>query len=230
MESDIVRSCLIFDELFSEEKLKSSVVVNFKHKDTQDDLFKKKPESESTTLCICGNIFASKSKFDIHFASVHSHISSEQEYELIKDKTIIPISKLSCCVCDEKFSSEECRIDHIKSVHEDIELENCDSCKAAFLNTEELAKHKLFDHRYCMVCKMSFSKYPKKHFLNVHDGKMPTNRCHLCKDIFFDVDTYKEHAKLNHSFQCGHCNARFVKNEQMWRHSAQIHYNMVGNR
>ena len=104
MESNIVRSCLIFDELFSEEKLRSSV-VNFKHKETQDDLFKKKPVSESTTLCICGNIFASKSKFDIHFASVHSQISSEQEYELIKDKAIIPINELSCDVCDEKLKS-----------------------------------------------------------------------------------------------------------------------------
>ena len=121
---------------------------------------------------IWGNLFY----IHLYFASAHSHI---------------PTPTLSCGVCNEKFRTEESRIDHLSTVHENINLEKCEFCENAFLNTSALANHQLSEHKHCMSCNKTFSNRFKQHFQLVHEGKIPTNRCPLCKDVFFDAELFK---------------------------------------
>ena len=143
------------------------------------------------------------------------------------------VGELSIChICDEEFSSQIARSEHMNRRHP-----MCNMCNDRFNTVDKLKRHFEIFHPpnvhalKCPTCEADFSDI---NTLIRHTDEHP--QCEICMDRFLDVPSLGKHRKVHEKLpvskkrkfddfgvMCGLCNRRFKNAKEFERHAKRKH-------
>ncbi|XP_063391372.1 gastrula zinc finger protein XlCGF57.1-like [Cydia fagiglandana] len=193
------------------------------------------------TCAKCGSEFTTIEEFKTHSMTYHECCNAFKCTDcntniLRLDKFILHVKrhrkhlKLSCYICNTKFSSGN-KVTLHKKVHSILE-NVCSGCNSEFQNVDDLNQHiKLYyknragstiavmdtsDGLTCVICKKTFkNKGSLNGHLLVHTQKSPKKRAHICDRCgkgFYNKSDLAAHVASHEEarpFQCEICKADF---------------------
>ena len=120
-----------------------------------------------------------------------------------------------CEICDNNFSTNMSKTQHIKNVHGKLKKFSCNVCKKHFGKKETLSFYIRNYHQEgprnfkCVFCEKSYTQSGnlKTHIKTVHEGQR-NYKCDLCEKCFTESGTLKIHKEVHerqNNYRCDTC-------------------------
>ncbi|XP_052873737.1 zinc finger and BTB domain-containing protein 41 [Anopheles cruzii] len=169
----------------------------------------KKKNNHNLFVCeFCGVQLTRRATYDVHLER-HSGMT-----------------QLTCRYCSSSFHTQTERNNHERSIHLNLDREQCDQCAACFSSKKLLQQH-LFSHgserKYqCDQCERAFktANHRYRHVKMVHEGTRLS--CEYCGKQYGRKDRMRLHIEKKHMIQtyfvCDICVRSFETDEALQEH------------
>ena len=134
-----------------------------------------------------------------------------------------------CDKCERRFLSKGQLTEHIRSVHEKIDV-TCPECPMTFKTQHEVYKHKKLSHSTderlgCKYCGKRFSSMAnaRTHEM-VHEN--PKFQCRFCSKLLKKERSLIAHERIHtgeKTFSCKMCSAAFTSSHGLRQHEQGVH-------
>ena len=186
---------------------------------TRDKLIEHKSidHFENYPCKICGKIFGTHNRLQIHKKNVHVE---EKNYQ--------------CDQCEKTYKNLGALIGHKKTAHENIKFP-CEKCGRVFSSKQHCLVHirkvhegENFNVHQCNICGKNFhsNTYLKLHIESIHK-KENTYSCEKCDATFSFKSAVKSHMRFVHdnerNYICGECGKSFIDSTTMKHHEDAVH-------
>ena len=166
---------------------------------------------------ICGKIFRTHNRLQIHKKNVHVE---EKNYQ--------------CDQCEKTYKNIGALIGHKKTAHENIKYP-CEKCGRIFSSKQHCLVHirkvhegENFNVHQCNICGKNFhsNTYLRLHIESIHK-KENTYSCEKCDATFSFKSAVKSHMRFVHdnvrNYICGECGKAFKDRITMNHHEDAVH-------
>uniref|UniRef100_A0A336M9L2 CSON007429 protein n=1 Tax=Culicoides sonorensis TaxID=179676 RepID=A0A336M9L2_CULSO len=132
----------------------------------------------------CGRNFSEKRNLKNHILGVHFNIKN-----------------FKCKFCEKRFSSEACRINHMRTHTSNFSF-NCNECNLSFRTNSNLQRHHINRHTniFQYKCEICSTQFKSSTGLKLHQSKhfLPKFQCNVCGKQFTRNQGLQEHIRVIH--------------------------------
>lgn len=196
---------------------------------------------------MCGKILESANSLKNHEKNVHDACSRERfsceqcdytSYQQKKVKSHVDFVhnniKLPCEICGKPFANDQSLNDHVRKMHERVQMFACDQCEYKAVLKDCVQQHILAKHdRVEFNCDQCDKKYfydslLKRHKKSVHEGsRFMCDSCNFQAAYKSDIRTHKKIVHEGIRKKCDECDYQSKHTRELRNHMKKQHQKNV---